>query len=660
MGTSLKVVLASFAAAVMAVGCSSSKSSDSGGGSSTNSTLTISGKLGTSSSLMAHSLDGKVNAMSDVGMQAVSLSDLEIYAIAFTNPPAIGQANVNSDGSFTVDLAGAKGSSVTAVFRDKTNSNEVGTVTFRDTSKKDMNGNSYKDSSSIVLSDNVSLGNITLGDDGKVVVDVSTISTVVAAPAASSAAFDMSGVWKANAFSNPPTGYKTTCAAGTPNNECEGLPENAEIALIRIAGKDFTPNAGQCDRDAASVTCDATANGTVGTTDRYALSVWEASGVTACGHKLGFSEAEARAGGLIHVDPASLPTIAGTQMQFGDMTSYNPYFWIKNAATATRPYMDCRGVSVTVGTKEVKGYACKGDTYNDNNVNQNTAGWMVNLGNGGCVGSDGKPIMVNNWGSLTGSCGSPSTSGLPTGFSSNSCDYSGDPDGSGPLASQSFTCSWTGGSFTDSSGNPNLSSPVSGNLHVQMGSPAIAQGASCGDQADGSESGLTLQEAQCYAQYYEMNRNSFSTTCAPRPRFNWGANTLGDFYKVDFRQKPDAMFILDIMTYDATGELATVDTEERESFTVPSGSSSTVTCEIARKIVFNVKKTGANTAVVDIRFSGRMTSLASACQGLAKQAIENAAYNKTVAENLRRRAVDNADLEYILVPSAMIFNMTRQ
>lgn len=675
-------IVAVLATAALAVGCSGGgggASADGGGGGS--SALTISGSLSSSASVA--SVNGKISAM-DNSSFAVTLTDLEIYAIAFTNPPVIAAADVGADGSFSVSLPGATGSSVTAIFRDKTDGGEVGTIVFRDATDVGMDG-SAKESSSIVLGSNVNLGSLSIADDGKVVVDVATISEQIAPPAAASAAFDMSGVWAASAYSPLPTAnHKTTCPDGTPMDDCEGLPEGAEIALVRVAGKEFTPTGagGTCDIENSASTC-ADTDGTIGTEDRYALGIWEASGLAACGHKLGFTEDEARAGGRMDVDPASLPTVGGTQIQFGTMTGYNPYFWIKNAATATRDYMACQGVKVPFGSgptaKDVPGFACKGDIkLNADNSDTGNDGWMVNLGNGGCFDANNKPVRVSNWsGEAENGCeAAVQEDGAPTGIMRQTCSYNRDPDGSGPNypAAIAYTCSWANGMFADASGLPNFSSQVDTSIHTVAPPVAqIANGAPCGDQADGVATGLTLAEAQCYAQYYEENRDNstlFPASCAPRPRFNWGAADAENFYRVDFRAKPDAQFIFDFMTYDASGDLGTVDTYEREGVTIPSGSGSEISCEVERRIVVNIKKTSATTAVVEIRFTGKMASTAAACQALAKTAISNAAYNKTLNRAdfatdedywaAQRRAIQGGDLEYILSPSAMIFNMTKQ
>lgn len=648
MHLSFRKVLSVLALAAAAAGCSA------GGGGSTPSTavesLVISGSLAssyTASALKPASLK-----------QSLTLSDLEIYAIAFTSPPVIAQADVNADGSFSVALPGAKGASITAVFRDTANAGSVvGTVEFKDTSNKDLNGEA-KSSSSIVLADTVNLGNLSISDDGTVVVDVATIATAVAAPAAAATAFDMSGVWRMSAFSPLPTGYTTTCAAGTPHNECEALPDQSEIALIRLGGKLFTPASGQCDRDANPVVC-ASTDGTVTTTQRYAMAVWEASGFAACGSKTGFTEAEARAGGSIHIEDA-LPTVGGVQVGFGDFTGYNPYFWVKSAATATRDTFNCKGMDVTVGSSTYKAYACKGDILDNSSTDTGNDGWQVNLGQGGCRDTSNRPVMVTNWGSLTPSAScTNTTTGLPDGFTSGSCPYTGDPDGSGPATSTSFVCTWTGGSFTDNAGAPNLAVPVTSGYRVGPPSVLVASGAACGNQTDGSGTGLTLQEAQCYADYFFQNQGT-SGACDPQVQFNWSADTIENFYRVDYRGKPKSQFLLDILTYNAGGDLATLDTEEHESFTIASGASSTVTCETARKIVFNFRKLTETTATVEVRFAGRMASTAPACQGLAKRAIENVEFNKTADNASKRRAIDTGDLEHIFSSSSLLMSATKQ
>ncbi len=632
------------------VACSGSSSSDSAS-TTAPAPLVISGSLSSNDTASL-----KLSRKQDFSANAVSLAGLEIYAIAFTSPPVIAKADVGSDGSFTLNVPGAKGASVTAVFRDSTSGNEVGTIVFEDQSNTDLEGNA-KRSSSVVLSDSVSLGNIVLGDDGTVVIPVSDIAASVAPPPTAAAAFNMSGLWKASAYANKPTGYITTCAAGTPQNDCEGLPEGSKIALLRMGGKLFTPTAGHCDQSANPVVCDES-EGTVGTADRFALAVWEAEGFAACGYKTGFTPAEARAGGKINLTD-TLPVIDGHQVAVGSLDGYNPYFWISSAATSPYSINDCSGQSIDIGGKSIPAYVCKGQKLDHTNVAVGGNAWMVNLGNGGCFDESNKPIFMTNWSGITGSCTNDST-GLPAGFSKGTCAYTGDPDGTGPQSTINFTCRWVNGQFADNAGAPDFATPLDTSYHVGPPVEKVAAGASCGNQTTGSGAGLTFDEARCYANYYYQHKDSFSSTCSSEPRFNWGANTVENFFKVDFRPKPKAQFLLDVITYDNTGNLATMDTEERESFEVSSGASSSITCEAARKIVFNVKKTGESTAIIDIRFSGSIKSTSAACQAVAKRALENIEFNKTAAESDRRRATENNDLEHILAPQKMIFSMTKE
>lgn len=675
----MKNVLRGLVAGVAALGvaaCSGGGSSSGGGPSTGGSTnLTISGSLSAGASAQIFNNSGLNTGF------AVSLADLEIYAIAFTTPPVIDQAEVDpTTGAFKIELPGAKGASVTAIVRDKVNtSQEVATIVFRDTTKKDLSGNP-KDSSSVVLSDSVSLGSLTIGNDGKVIVDVqTTIANQIAPPASSGTAFNMSGVWVASAYTGTkPADYYTTTYDPATCNEgggygCAGVAEGFPLGLVRVAGKTFTP-VSNCDIEADPVVC-AEGDGTLSSTvDRYALGIWDARGLGACGFKVGFTEAEARAGGRLHPTEA-LPAIsynfngsvASGTMSFGAMTAYNPYFWIRSAATASRDFYDCRGTSVTVGGHSVPGYACKGNIQlNSDQSDTGADGWMVSLGNGGCVDTTtNKPVFISNWQGMTPSgCQDETNSSLPAGFTKNACTQTGDPDGAGPSGSVTVRCAWVNGSFEDQAGAPNFSSPVASDRHVGPPAAIISVSGACGGTDNitaAAYKNLSLAQLQCHADDYHMNQNSFSgASCAPKARFNWGAKTAADFFQTDYRPKPDAQFLMDLITYDSSGSVATMDTEEREGFTISTGDSS-VSCEVARRTIVNIKKQTDTTAIVDISFSGRMASTAAACLSVAKTALENRAYNDSQSDqNLHRRAVNNTDLEYILGKEGFIFNLTKQ
>ena len=161
--------------AAMSVGCSSDDSTTASSGQS----LTISGSLNSSSSskLLYKSMDR-------LSAQAIDTSDLEVYGLAFSDPPEVQTVELGADGSFSLTFSSsAAGSPISLIFRYDTSSSrageQVGVVKFVDDSEKDIDGNSSS-SSSIALTGAVSLGNLSINEDGDVVVPVSQISSNIA------------------------------------------------------------------------------------------------------------------------------------------------------------------------------------------------------------------------------------------------------------------------------------------------------------------------------------------------------------------------------------------------------------------------------------------------------------------------------------------------
>lgn len=603
--------------------------------------LTISGTLG-GSSLMSN----KVSAMAvnDVNKSAVTLSDLEIYAIAFTSPPVIAQANVAADGSFSVDLPGAKGSAITAVFRNKASLAEVGVIKFVDSSKKDMSGNASS-SSSIVLSDSVSLGNLTLAADGSVEVPVSTIAAQIGSSDSVSVAtsFDPTGGWTIAAYDGTlPTGYITATAA--PN---QGPMIGEVISLVRLAGKDFTPGTGNCTVTNGSLSggCAAT-DGTVGTSDRYALSIWGgnyASGIGACGGKIGFSADEARAFGHISVEAAGIPQTLGA-LDFGDYvfstdatnfggTGTAPYDqpWMRKTATANHPVEDCRPIKVGP-SNQYNAWACKANVKTgtwESPSATGTNGWMVGIDGSGCVDSvTNKPVNVTNWGTMGfATCSTPTdvSATYGAGFTSNSCTYSDkDHDGDATTANISFVCTHIGGQFTDSSGPTTTPLALGSGEFMGKPDPIIAQGASCAVGGAGATTAQKLAGFRCYAESY-WNGSSASGGCSREYNFNWQATNPDNFVIADYRGKPKNAFITNILNYSADGQMATLEDQETEKITVQTGNGSSTFCDISRRIVLNFKAVSATQLLVDLRESGRMASTNAACIAAANDAMTDAA-----------------------------------
>ncbi|WP_413288800.1 hypothetical protein [Bdellovibrio sp. HCB337] len=615
-------------------------------GPSTVESLTISGTLGASSSVMG------VKPFSNSAM-AVSLTDLEVYAVAFTSPPSVAEAEVGADGSFTISIPGAKGAAVTAIFRDKNDESQVGTIVFEDTSSKDMNGNNSQ-SSSVVLGDSVALGNITLGTDGKVVIPVSQIADKIdsSTTVSSSTAFDPTGTWYMKAFSGTlPSGYQTvtsTCNDGP----CIGFP----ITLVRMAGKKFSPTT-NCDMSVDPVVC-ATTDGTIGTEDRYALSIWGenfANGMGACGSKTGFTAAEARAAGRIHI--ATLPTVAGNTISFGDYSYQTPTGfggdaspfdkpWMKTGALSTRPVQDCRPTAITHNSVTYNGWACKAEIMTGMwpGTGSGNYGWQVGVEGGGCFNTaTAKPVNVTNWSTIgIGSCTqSTASSTYGNGFYTHTCTYTNvDHDNSGTTAAISLSCTHTGGQFTDSTGP--TTTPLTTNSGEYLGQPTtiVASGQPCESIGDATTADK-LAAYRCYAEAY-WSTNNATSTCQREYRFNWAATTPEEFAQDSERGKPKNAFITNILNYTPDGTMATLEDEETESFTINTGANSSTFCETSRRTVISFKKVSDTRMLVDLKQTGQMNSTSAACQGAAKDALAG-------------KQVGGGDLQHILTPQKMIF-----
>lgn len=594
--------------------------------------LVISGSL-SSSSIMT--LNQKISDVSsnDVNAHAVEFSDLEIVATASTEPPTSAEANVNSDGSFTVDLGeNAKNTSITIVFRNKETEAVVGEVKFTDSSDTDLNGNP-KAESAVIAKDDLALGTINLSDDGTISISKDSVANVEdVAPVAAASAFDPTGEWVISAYDGTiGSGFSNVdpCPADGP---CSGMP----LTLARFAGKEFTPDTGNCVKDASGtiVSCPVT-SGTVGTADRYGLSIWGgdyANSFGACGGTTGFSADEARGYGRIHL--TSLPTVSAvvgainfgpyvfsTAVGFGgDAAPFNEP-WMKTGATSNHDEYDCRPTTVS-GTQSVyKAWACRAKAYYGmwpgTPVSAGTIAWNIGVQGSGCLGADGKPINVTNWqniGNVT--CNQNSAATYGPGFQSNSCTYSNaDHDGVSSTALVSFTCTHIGGQFEDAGGNPS-STPLTLPQGEYLGQPEkiILQGQTC-DTAGSATSAAKLAAYRCYASNYWSDGGSFADgTCGRQYNFDWQTTDPLKFVrKDDFKGRPKNAFITNILNYAADGQSATLEDEESESVTIPTGANNSTFCKVVRKTLLTFKKVTATKVLVELREGGRMASTDAAC-----------------------------------------------
>ncbi|XGC80509.1 hypothetical protein ACES2L_14355 [Bdellovibrio bacteriovorus] len=639
-----------------------------GGGGSTSSeadAITIAGTLG---GLSLH----EVQAKSKLGQYAVSASDLEIYVVAFSNPPAIAQADVGSDGSFSVTLEGVSSAPITAIFRDKTSLDTVGQVVFNDPAVTDINGE-VKDLSTVSLKGNVTLGNITLGDDGKVTIPISQVAANndTSTSVSTSAAFDFSGTWTAAAYSSKPTGYitagqnedGTTCSAqDIQNGDCM-MPVGEKITLIRLVGKEFTPGAG-CDDNGCT-----SSEGTIGTADKYGISIWggpvtgAGSAIAACGSKTGFTADDARLGGKIHL--ASNPVVDGTTVTIGayDFTYPNLAHnstpgaeantnnvgdsqpWMKTGATASYDVFDC--ANITQGNPAKNLSVCKGvGTKVENGTETpNEAVYMVGvMGEGsGCVNTaTGKPVMVSDWSHMpdNNSCTHTDDASFP-GLHTSSCTYTNkDPDGAGSQTAMNYTCTHTGGMFTTFNGTA-VSNPLGNNVWMKdvQNDAIISQGASC-SVAYGAGDAKKMAVYRCFAQALHGGGGG---NCDARYSFNWAATTPANFLMDNGHSKPKQNFITDILTYSSDGNSFFVDNFEHETVAVSQNGMMNY-CEIERNIKVTGVKASSTSMVVSVVQTGRV------------QNFENAA---CVAASNSQDNMNGADIYYMVHGAKMMFTLNK-
>lgn len=662
------VVQAGLLSSIIALAaCSGSGGSGGIGGSG----LVISGKLGGSSLMSLNHMKASEVTVLDYTSFAVEYDDLEIVATAQTDPPTTATGSVDSAGNFSVDLgANAAGTAITVTFVNENTDAVVGEVKFTDTSTTDLNGNPKADSA-VVATGSLQLGNIALAEDGTISVPKTTVASAIEEVAVNVAtAFDPTGQWAMAAYDKTlPDGYKTVQAvSGTP----EGPHIGFKLTLARFTGKEFTPSTGNCVKNASgTITSCPVTSGTVGTNDRYVLSIWGgdySESIGACGGTTGFSADEARGYGRTHL--TTLPSISGPAIAFGAYgfdsvsggTGVAPYdqHWMvpvgSVSTTAMHNEHDCRPITISGTTKIYNGWACRSQS-----VSSSTVGWNVGVQGSGCINADtDKPVNVTNWGNF----GAPSNAGTPgtsatsiaPGFVTHTNIFNNvDPDGaSGTATTMNLECTHTGGRFADNAGNPNLNSPLSLPPGDDLAQPVtlLQAGNEC-FTAGSSSTARILAGYRCYANAYYRNRDAAGgNNCAREYNFNWNATKPEDFVRRDdFKGRPKNAFLTNILNYAADGQSAVLEDEESENVQIQGSSDSNTFCRIVLKTQITIKAVTATKLLFELKDSGRMASTEAACVAAAHAA----ALEDKSPSNMNR-----SELSYRLQAEKMLFYINKQ
>ncbi len=597
-----------------------------------------------------------------------------------------------SSGAFTASGI-PTGVPCTFNFVSSTNGATKCQVQFQDSSNLDLNNNPMS-TGSAAASSSLALGPITCDTSGNVNITASGVSGLSSGGSvAVGTAFDFTGSWLIGAFDGTlPTGYLTPTCSG---NSCQGPGLGQPISLVRFHGSKFTPSTGQCT-PAINVSCPVGSGTVDATKDGYGMSIWGgdyAHGIGACGANTGFTADEARAYAHISLD-ATAPSLTGHQLNYahfgwsaaptgfgGDAGWTQP--WMYTGATSSWAMQDCQPVSVpsTSSGANKPGYACFSQVMN-NNVGQGTYVWNVGLANaGGCVDSNNQPVMVNNWSAFqNGSCTS-SASSFNSHFQTNSCTYTGAPVAG--QASITFTCSFTGGAFTDISAGtastdnngPNFSTGAysfTGGNYPGQPAPLIAQNGTC-KNATTSEATLITQATsggtaalkaaaskellaryQCYAsQYWQHTTNGGgATTCQRNYNFDWSTNDYSKFVMGDDRSmKPQNAFITDRVFYSSDGQWAFLKNVDTKFQSIPTSSGSTL-CPMKNITELKFKRVSDSKLLVNFTQMSVMADKSATCQAAVAAALAGGGTLGTDPTGLNNLYRD-------LQPQRMLFYLTK-
>lgn len=579
------------AMAGLAMGCSGSEDSSTSSGSTTES-LVISGSLGSGGSqkLLAKSFQSLSAASIDV-------SDLEVYGLAFSDPPEVQTVNLNASGAFELEFSGdAAGSPISLIFRYNDASaragEQVGVVKFVDDDEKDIDGNSSS-SSSLALSGNVSLGSLSIDENGDVSVPVTQISSNIAKEEVeSSEAFDFSGNWIFKKFDKAlPEGYSHVCAAS--DNDCDGPAANMPIHLKRIVGKKFAANT-SCRNAADDESFDAdsdTCGGSTQSEDKYMIQVWKSADAAAtCGNRLGFKNEAAKAYARIDFSDSGV-----TEGEFTWTAGYADG-WKDTTARAIHDLNNCGPATVTADdSSQLHGWKCTDSSGN----------YEIGL-NGGCYDGSGNPVHVTDWGSISpDSCNSSAADGL-TNFEENTCVYtSTDPDGSGSLTAMDFECKHVYGRF-DSDGS--LDDVGDGgtfdwNSVANIYDGESSQGAGDGDLCSSvtpSTDEEKIAQLRCYAEHLWKNGDleDDDTKCIRRVDTNWATDDPDEFIlKENGPPRAATLFVLAKFEYDSaiSGFFEDEDVYHRG---IQTGDNWT-NCKVKDRFRMSVKKRSSTALVAE-------------------------------------------------------------
>jgi hypothetical protein len=541
----------------LAGGCG--KKSDSSDAAATETSITLTGQLALTG--------GEAAALRLTA--APSVADLSIYCVTFTVPPIAGTGSFDAEGKFSVTLE-TTGVSVGCFILD-TSEEILGTLVFKDPSKKDLKGGDKTADRLAFEGGESNLGAITLDlDTGKAEVDISKIvlkTKSAATVAEEGETFDFTGSYKFAASGlTPPVGYENLCtmaeeeaerSKGDGDRKCNGPVIDMPIYFKRIAGK-------------------STADGS----DAYAMSIWAAKSVDdLCGNKLGFTYEMGKQHGIDFsasgvaegefnwkaglVDGWKDTTNARAQhslMKMEMVEDFNGYPGMKQYFKQYRTWTCNPNEPCT----ESSAIAASGFTFN------------ANTKESGCRDADGKPYQLENWDGME-CTGTELTGGLHKSVCSKTVEskvvtcthISGTYLANGTAIDNAMTrfpddyeiyangafCDYNSNGEFDTNTNPNEWPTWNGNEQSCNNSLTLTPGDLCSSIPTTTEDGK-LAQLRCYADALHSGGDDKGpdapTECIREINTNWSATTAADFIIAsDGPSRARGQFVMEVFEYDS-------------------------------------------------------------------------------------------------------------
>jgi hypothetical protein len=408
--------------------------------------------------------------------QDVSLGNFFITCQTLEESPRTASGKISGSGSFNFELKYSKGTPIHC-FIVSLLDDYVGTVVFKDTSAKDLNGNDVE-FPYIEMDSDTELAIAMDFGSGKGVADISTITTL---ETLEPVAWDLTGTWKWSSLGiTLPPKLSDLCEAGQSQYTlgsaatCWGPEVDQTFYFKQFSGL-----------DSSSATVDA-------------VMGWKDSASnSACGSRIGSTYADLETASQVDFSTSGVTEGAFTFVTTLNGTDSLTDFWKSNAAQSAYPILNCAPYKISGVTY----WRCSDGSSGNHRIEQFQ----------GCANESLTPLSINiaNWSSVTWGASTPTDD---DDFKLNTM--------AGTFNGGAISC-LSRFAYTDGSDTINNTLPFDWN---NVGT-AIAQAQPCSNINGAS---YPLAKLKCYERHYK-NQIISANGCVKELHFNGAANSENDF-----------------------------------------------------------------------------------------------------------------------------------